>query len=135
MRIAIRSSLRAVLVLAGLVGGFTVAARGQQGTITGRVTDQTSGHPLGGARITVVGTSLIAQTNADGRYTVARVPAGRTNARASAVGFGAVSHVVTVTVGDTAVRDFALALAPYSLGEVVVAITGEQAKKQVGHAI
>lgn len=134
MRIAIRSSLRAVLVLAGLVG-FTVAARGQQGTITGRVTDQTSGHPLGGARITVVGTSLIAQTNADGRYTVARVPAGRTNVRASAVGFGAVSHGVTVTVGDTAVSDFALALVPYSLEEVVVTQTGEQAKKEVGNAI
>src|SRR6266581_1841222 len=91
MRIAVRSPLRAVLVLAGLVGAVTRAGRAQQGTITGRVTDQANGQPLVGARVTVVGTSLVTQTNAEGRYAVSGVPGGQVTLRASAVGFGAAS--------------------------------------------
>jgi len=135
MRIAFRPPLRACLVLCGLVGGAGAVGRAQQGTIAGRVTDQASGQPLVGARVTVMGTSLIAQTNADGRYTLSRVPGGQVTVRASAVGFGAASRVVTVNPGETAVADFVLALAPYSLDEVVVTSTGDQAKKEVGNTI
>ena len=53
MRLAIRSTLRALLVLGGLVAGVGAVARAQQGTVAGRVTDQASGQPLVGARITI----------------------------------------------------------------------------------
>src|SRR3989442_14854272 len=66
MRFSIRSTLRAVLVLGGLIGGVGAVAGAQQGTVAGRVTDQANGQPLVGARVTVMGTSLIAQTNAEG---------------------------------------------------------------------
>ncbi len=135
MRIVIRSRLRALLVLGGFVGGVSAVARAQQGTVAGRVTDQANGQPLAGARVTVMGTSLIAQTNADGRYTLSRVPGGQLTVRASAVGFGAASRVVTVSSGETAVVDLALALSPYSLDEVVITSTGDQAKRQVGNSI
>src|SRR6266571_1286578 len=130
MRIAVRSPLRAVLV-----GAVTRAGRAQQGTITGRVTDQANGQPLAGARVTVVGTSLVTQTNAEGRYAVSGVPGGQVTLRASAVGFGAASRAVTVSAGGAAVVDLALALAPYSLDEVVVTSTGVQAKREVGNSI
>src|SRR6185312_10472343 len=135
MRIAIRSTLRALPVLWGLLGGVSAVARAQHATVAGRVTDQANGQPLVGARVTVMGTSLIAQTNADGRYTLSRVPGGQVTVRASAVGFGAAAAVVTVNPGETAVADFVLALAPYSLDEVVVTSTGDQAKKEVGNTI
>jgi len=135
MRFAIRSTLRAALVLGGLLGGVSAVARAQQGTVAGRVTDQANGQPLVGARVTVPGTSLIAQTNADGRYTLSRVPGGQLTVRASAVGFGAASRVVTVNPGETAVVDLALGLSPYSLDEVVITSTGDQAKRQVGNSI
>ncbi len=135
MRIVIRSTLRALLVLGGLVGGVSAVARAQHATVAGRVTDQANGQPLAGARVTVMGTSLIAQTNADGGYTLSRVPGGQLTVRASAVGFGAASRVVTVSPGDTAVVDLALALSPYSLDEVVITSTGDQAKRQVGNSI
>src|SRR2546423_14583815 len=115
MRIAIRSPLRAVLVLGGLLSGFTAAVQAQQGTVAGRVTDQANGQPLVGARVTIMGTSLIAQTNAEGRYTLSRVPGGQLTVRASAVGYGAASRVVTVNPGETVVVDLALGLSPYSL--------------------
>jgi len=135
MRFAIRSTLRAALVLGGLVGGVSAVGRAQHGTVAGRVTDQANGQPLVGARVTVMGTSLIAQTNADGRYTLSRVPGGQLTVRASAVGFGAASRVVTVNPGETAVVELALALSPYSLDEVVITSTGDQAKREVGNSI
>jgi len=51
------------------------------------------------------------------------------------VGFGAASRVVTVNPGETAVVDLVLALSPYSLDEVRVTATGDQAKREVGNAI
>jgi TonB-linked SusC/RagA family outer membrane protein len=135
MRIAIRSPLRALLVLGGLVGGVSAVAWAQQGTVAGRVTDQANGQALAGARVVLVGTSLIARTNADGRYSLPRAPEGRVTVRASAVGYGAASRVVSISPGETAVVDLALSLAPYSLDEVVVTSTAEEAKRQVGTSI
>jgi len=135
MRLVIRHMLRATLLLGGLVGGVSAVVRAQQGTVAGRVTDQANGQQLVGARVTIMGTSLIAQTNADGRYTLSRVPGGRVTVRASAVGYGAASRVVTVNPGEPATVDLVLALSPYSLDEVVITSTGDQAKREVGNAI
>src|SRR5436189_4469205 len=135
MRFAIRFTLRAFLVLGGLVGGVGAVAGAQQGTVAGRVTDQANGQPLVAARVTVMGTSLIAQTNAEGRYSLSRVPGGQLTVRASAVGYGAASRVVTVNPGETGVVDLALGLSPYSLDEVVITSTGDQAKREVGNSI
>src|SRR5207302_5584621 len=104
-----RDSGRFWLALGGVLG-LTAVAQAQQANVTGRVTDQASGHPLGGARVTIVGTSLIAQTNAEGRYSIARVPAGQATVRASAVGYAAASRALTVNPGESAVADLTLAL-------------------------
>src|SRR5436309_3941165 len=135
MHMVYRHSLCTLLTLAGLTGGVSAVAWAQQGTLAGRVTDQANGQPLAGARVVLVGTSLIAGTNADGRFTVPGVPEGRATVRASAVGYAAATRVVTVTAGETAAVDLALALAPYSLDEVVVTSTTEEAKRQVGSSI
>jgi len=135
MRIFIRSTLRALLVLGGLVGGANAVAWAQQGTVAGRVTDRVSGQPLAGARVTIVGTALVAQTNAEGRYTLSRVPGGPITVRVSAVGYAAASRTLTIAAGETASADLALTLSPYSLDAVVVNPTGEQAKKEVGNSI
>src|SRR5438105_13479190 len=102
MRNVIRSSLRAVLVLGGLLGGFTVAAQAQHGTVAGRVTDQANGQPLVGARVTVMGTSLVTISRAEGRYQIANVPAGQVTVRATLIGYAAASRSTTVGAGETA---------------------------------
>src|SRR2546426_270446 len=135
MRIAIRSPLRAFLVLGGLAGGVSAVGRAQQGTVAGRVTDQASGQPLVGARVTIVGTSLVASSRAEGRYQIANVPAGQVTVRATLIGYAAASRTTTVVAGETATADLMLVLSPYSLDEVVVTATGEQSKKQVGNVI
>ena len=48
----------------------------QRATVTGRVTEQSSGAPLADSRVFLVGTSAVTSTNADGRYTLRNVPAG-----------------------------------------------------------
>ena len=135
MRIVIRSMLRAFLVFCGLAGGVSAVARAQHGTVAGRVTDQANGQPLVGARVTVMGTSLVTISRAEGRYQIANVPAGQVTVRATLIGYAAASRSTTVGAGETATADLTLVLSPYSLDEVVVTATGEQAKKQIGNVI
>src|SRR5438445_8139836 len=127
--------LCATLAAAAVLLGRAAPAAAQQGTITGQVTDQTSGQPLVGARVSVVGTSLVAISRAEGRYRIPNVPAGAAKVRATFIGYAAASQSVTVGPDETATADLALVLTPYSLDEVVVTATGEQTKRQVGNVI
>ena len=123
-------------VYAGLLAGFlSVPAAAQSGTVTGRVTDRLSGSPLVAARVHVMGTSLITSTNADGRYRLSGVPGGQASVRVVALGYAAVTQVVTVDPATPVTSDFSLALAPYSLDEFIVTATGEQSKREVGNAV
>jgi TonB-linked SusC/RagA family outer membrane protein len=123
------------------VSGWTVAAvcapvlAAQQGTISGRVTDQVSGQPIAAARVTLVGTAVRSQTNAEGRYRLVDVAPGQVTLRVSAIGYGAVNRPVTVAAGEDHVEDITLTLQPYSLDEIVVTATGEQERKAVGNVI
>src|SRR3989475_4289091 len=126
--------LQISVVVALLVGTVPVAAA-QQGAVGGVVTDQTSGNPIGAARAAAVGPAVFAQTNATGRYVLSGLSAGEVTLRVSAIGYGAVTRVVTVAAGEAATQDFALTLQPYSLDEIVVTATGEQAKREVGNVI
>ena len=127
--LARRSRLGLTLLLG--VPGLAAA----QGIVSGRVTDQANGNPLVGARVVVVGTSLTASTNAEGRYRITGVPAGTVQVRASQIGFASGTKPATVADQGAATVDFGLVLTPYSLDEVVVTATGEQAKREVGNAV
>jgi TonB-linked SusC/RagA family outer membrane protein len=125
----------AVVAVLGLVAGVAGVAAAQQGTITGRVTDQASGQPLVGARVTVVGTALVAASRAEGRYVIPNVPPGQVTVRATFIGYAGATRSVAVGPGEAASADLVLVLTPYSLDEVVVTATGEQTKRQVGNVI
>ena len=108
---ALRSTLLGVALLAA-------AVHAQTGTVAGTVT--TEGRPLAGANVVLDGTNLGAVSATDGRFEIARVPAGTYTVRASSVGFAPATQ--RVTVGDGATVRVRLALAPAAgrLGEVVV---------------
>ncbi|MBI3872214.1 MAG: TonB-dependent receptor [candidate division Zixibacteria bacterium] len=59
---------------------------GTTGKISGVVTDQQTGQPIGGALVTVVGTDLTARTDAEGRYTILHIPVGKYTIVASMLG-------------------------------------------------
>ncbi|HEV8149467.1 MAG TPA: SusC/RagA family TonB-linked outer membrane protein [Gemmatimonadales bacterium] len=131
---ALRNLTRQPLLALGLL----VASAGSllaQGIVSGRITDRADGRALVGARVLVIGTSLLTTTNAEGRYRIPNVPAGAQQVRASQIGYASATQSVAVTDQATVTADITLTLTPFSLDEVVVTATGDQAKKELGNVV
>ena len=73
------------------------AADDRRGTILGTVVDAESGDPLPGASVQVVGTSIGAATDAEGRYRLRRVPVGPQTITVSYLGFQSAEATVEVS--------------------------------------
>jgi TonB-linked SusC/RagA family outer membrane protein len=96
------------------------------GRIAGTVTESGAGRPLANVTVTVSGTERRGVTGADGRYTIADVPAGSHTVSATGMGFGTVTRSVTVTPGATTTVDIQLSAAAILLDEVVAVGYGTQ---------
>ena len=88
----------------------TAAVAGAQGSLAGTVTAAGSGIPLPESRVIVVGTSLFASTGPDGKYKIARVPAGTAELRVIHVGYQEQKKSVRVLEGQVATLDFSMLL-------------------------
>ncbi|MEO6526716.1 MAG: SusC/RagA family TonB-linked outer membrane protein [Gemmatimonadaceae bacterium] len=106
-----------------------------QGTIAGRVVSSGIPEPIPEARVVVVGKSLIATTNGDGRYQLRNVPAGTVDVRILRVGYGEQKRSVTVVSGQTATLDFTLTPVSVRLAEVVTTATGSARRLELGNSI
>jgi TonB-linked SusC/RagA family outer membrane protein len=107
-----------------------------QGTLTGRVTSSGGGEPVPEARVLVVGTSLYAIANSDGRYTIRNAPAGTAEVRALRVGFVEQKRPVTIRNGETTTLDFSMTPAVVKLQEVITTATGEQQRRiELGNSV
>jgi TonB-linked SusC/RagA family outer membrane protein len=115
--------------------GASANAQGTTGTISGRVTDGTSGTPIVGATIRVTGTQLGGQTADDGRFTVRGVNPGTAVVQVNRIGYEAKRATVNVVAGQTATADVALSQAAFSLSEVVVTVTGAQKKAEIANTV
>jgi hypothetical protein len=91
----------------GTPNGVAAFTSGPHGTVSGKVTDASSGSPLGGAKVSVGSTSET--TAADGSYSIS-VPPGTYTVTVSDYGY-ATSSVSSVAVADkqTVTENFALA--------------------------
>ncbi len=126
--------------LAGCVLAATVLcappdAVAQNGGISGRVTDQTTGTGLEAARIILTGTTRIETSNRDGQYAFRGVPAGTYQLRVLRVGYRPEVQTATVAEAATATLDFAMTPAPVQLDELVTTATGEQRKLEIANAV
>lgn len=119
-------SRRAVLQRAGVVGAATIwtapfvqsiampfAAAASPppgvGTITGQVTDASTGDPLEGALVNVSDTGQNALTDASGNYVINNVPSGDQTLTAMRSGYLTSTQTTTVPEGGTVVVNFGLA--------------------------
>ena len=102
--------------LVPLALGTATAASAQVRQVTGQVTNAQTGDGLSEATVAVVGTRIVAQTAADGRYSL-NAPDGPLNLVVRAIGFRR-QEVEVPTGQETA--DFALEPDIFKLEEVVV---------------
>ncbi len=77
-----------------------------QGTVTGTVTDASTGDGLAGANVVVGGTSLGAAADEDGYFVVENIPDGTYTLTASVIGYH--TQDMTITVPGTNMVDYAL---------------------------
>jgi TonB dependent receptor/CarboxypepD_reg-like domain/TonB-dependent Receptor Plug Domain len=114
------------LLLLLLVQIYSVAQNTQ--TIKGIITDKASEKPLTGATVQVLGTSLSAGSDANGRYTITGIAPGRLTLAISYIGYKPVTlPEVLVTSGKEVVIDIALEQSIAALNEVRV--TASRTKK------
>jgi TonB-linked SusC/RagA family outer membrane protein len=130
-------SLRSALATLALVALPAVTAQAQAGgtTITGRVTAAGANEPLGEGRVMLVGTSIAATTNSDGKYTLRGVPSGTVEVRVIRVGYTEQKKAVTVAAGGATTLDFVMEPAIVKLQEIVTTATGEQRRVELGNSV
>ena len=119
---------RGLTVLAFALLAFPALASAQgTGIIRGRVTDAATGEPIGNVVVRVEGTTVGAQTAADGTYAVIGVPAGAQTVSVRRLGYAPQRTAITVPDAGSAAQDFALGKVATTLNEVVVTALGQSA--------
>lgn len=96
-----------VALLLGLtfVGPAVSSAQAQVGAITGKITDE-SGVGVPYANVFIKGTQLGGMANAEGKFTIAKVPVGTYTLSVRSVGHATVEKSVQVNANQTATVDF-----------------------------
>lgn len=122
-------------LLALLFPAAHAGAQGEPGRITGTVTSLEGGTPINGARVFVVGSRVVGETNAQGRYTLTIAP-GTYRLRVSAIGYTpTLMDSVPVTAGQATSANFQLKHQTVELEKVVVVGYGTQVKRDVTGAV
>ena len=123
----------AVIML--LVGAVPLLAQ-TTGSITGAVMVQSTGRPLSGVRIQLIGTTRSTSAGVDGSFEMQNVAMGTYRIRASIIGYASLETTVTVTAGQPAAVNFSLNRASISLDEIVVTGTaGATEKRSIGNSV
>lgn len=126
--------LRSVVAAIGAIALTSVSAAAQQGTLTGRVTG--AGEvPVTEARVAVLGTTLIALTSADGRYTIRNISPGAVEVRVFRVGFTEQKKSATITSGGSTTLDFTMEASTVKLDDYVITATGTERRAAVGNSV
>ncbi len=113
-----RSSLKLVacVVAFACLGAGTAFAQ-SDGTVRGRVLNETTGEYLQGALVQVLGTSLSASTDQRGSYRISGLPEGQQRLRVSYLGLGSQTQT-------TEISGFSIQTVDFNLQEDVVELEG-----------
>lgn len=117
---------RIALALLLLAAPAALTAQGT-GRLIGRIVDADGNIPLGGARIAVVGSTQMATSAVDGRYSLSNVPAGRVALRITNIGYTPKTVTdVEITAGGVATLDVTLSPQAVQLAEITVTAAAER---------
>ncbi len=105
---------------------------GETGKIAGRVVDASTGEPLPGVNVVILGTTMGASTDLNGYYFIINVPPGVYSVKASIIGYTPViQESVVVHTDQTAYVNFKLKQTVIKAKPVVVKAKREIVKKDV----
>ncbi|MEP6692148.1 MAG: SusC/RagA family TonB-linked outer membrane protein, partial [Gemmatimonadaceae bacterium] len=105
------------------------------GTISGKITDKSTGEAVTSAQVVINGTRFGALTDNGGNFSIRNVPAGTVTLRTIRIGYQPQTKTVTVSDGGDVRADFALDRATALLEEVVTTATGEQSRRSFGNVV
>lgn len=97
--------IKYILILLTMSLAIPAAVKGQEGSVSGRVSDQKSS-PVSNAHILVVGSSLGAVSDDGGGYLIAGLPPGKYHIQFSALGFKTKTERVQVNAGQVTRLNF-----------------------------
>jgi hypothetical protein len=101
------------------------ALAGNTGKIAGRIIDTATKEALVGANVLIVGTTLGASADLDGKYTILNIPPSTHALRASSVGYGSV-EVRNVRVSIDLTTEINIELNEAAVQTEVVVVTAER---------
>lgn len=123
--------IKRFILMAACLFAATVGAQAQTDVVTGTVRSAGDGGPLTGVNVVVKGTTVLAITDLDGRYSV-NVPSGSTTLTFSYVGF----NTQDVLISGRSIVDIRMAVDVRQLDELVVTAFGvEQERKSLGYSV
>jgi hypothetical protein len=101
--------------------------------VSGQTVRASSGEPIAGVHVAVLGTEMETTSAEKGWYIMFDVPPGRHRVQASMPGFETLTKVVTVHTGGALLLEFELAEDPVPLDEVI--ITESDRRRQFGNSV
>ncbi len=94
---------------------------GTTGKIAGKILDKSTGEPLIGANVLIIGSTMGASTDADGNFFILNIPPGEYQVKASMIGYASITiQKVRVSVDQTTKLDFELTSESIELSDVLV---------------
>jgi outer membrane receptor protein involved in Fe transport len=116
-RAKVAVTLLLFLAMPGLIFGGTV------GKISGICADKETGAPLPGVAVSITGTTMGALSDAEGKYFILNVPAGRYDLRAMIIGYAPVElKNMNVSIDLTSQADFQLSSKVLDIGQTQIVI-------------
>jgi iron complex outermembrane receptor protein len=112
------------------VGLAPEAAAQEPEEISGTVTDQATGQPLGGASVSIVGSSRAVITNPVGAFVI-RIRPGTWTLRTTLIGYAPVEREVTVLAGQPLTVSLAMEIQALEIGQIVVNVGSRAARTAV----
>lgn len=108
------------VILFCLLFVFSSVNAQSRGSITGRVTDATSGEYLPGANVMIEGTNFGDASDREGVYVIQNVPPGSYTLKISYIGYEPYSSSVTIEAGERTEHDVKLEVSYVEMEQVVV---------------
>ena len=109
---------------------------GVTGKLVGNVTDESTGKPLVGANILLLGTNLGAATDEDGQFIIINIPPGVYNVKVSYISYETVIiEDVKIIVDQTTQLPVELSIQSVQVGEVIVTAKSSMIQKDLTSTI